>query len=142
MTNEQKVLVQQSWEQVVPISQAAAKLFYNRLFVIDPSLRHLFRSPDMAEQGKKLMQMLTVTVRGLDRLDQLIPAVQALGRRHVGYGVTDEHYDTVAEALLWTLEQGLGEAFTPAVRDAWAAAYDVLATVMKAAANAELAAAA
>jgi len=140
MTNEQKNLVQQSWEQVVPISQTAATLFYSRLFILDPNLRHLFRSPDMAEQGRKLMQMLTVVVRGLDRLDQLIPAVQALGRRHTSYGVHDHHYDTVAEALLWTLQQGLGEKFTSAVRQAWVEAYTVLADVMKAAAAAPVAA--
>jgi hemoglobin-like flavoprotein len=136
MTNAQKDLVQQSWAQVMPISHTAATLFYSRLFILDPNLRHLFRSPDMAEQGRKLMQMLTVVVKGLDRLDQLIPAVQALGRRHTGYGVRDYHYETVAEALLWTLQQGLGEAFTAEVRQAWVEAYTVLADVMKAAAAA------
>ncbi|HET6763502.1 MAG TPA: globin family protein, partial [Longimicrobiaceae bacterium] len=125
---------------VAPISETAAALFYNRLFILDPNLRHLFRSPDMAEQGRKLMQMLTVVVKGLDRLDQLIPAVQALGRRHTGYGVRDHHYETVAEALLWTLQQGLGESFTPAVRQAWVEAYTVLSDVMKAAAAEPIAA--
>jgi hemoglobin-like flavoprotein len=108
--------------------------------VLDPGLRHLFRSPDMAEQGRKLMQMLTVVVKGLDRLDQLIPAVQALGRRHVGYGVHDGHYETVGRALLWTLQQGLGDDFTDAVREAWTQAYTVLADVMKAAAGEPVAA--
>jgi hemoglobin-like flavoprotein len=130
MTPESKKLVKDSWEKVEPIQEAAAALFYGRLFELDPALGHLFRG-DMAEQGRKLMQTLTVVVRGLDRLEDLLPAVEALGRRHCGYGVQDSHYETVAQALLWTLERGLGEAFTPATRDAWAQAYDLLATVMK-----------
>ena len=133
-------LVQNSWEQVLPIADDAAQLFYGRLFELDPSLRALFSHSDMAEQRKKLMQMITVAVRGLARLNELVPAVEALGRRHVGYGVTDQHYETVGAALLWTLEQGLGEAFTPEVREAWTATYYTLADVMRNAANRELAA--
>ena len=136
MTPDSKRLVQETWAMVEPIADTAAALFYGRLFELDPALRPLFTS-DIKEQGKKLMQTLAVVVRGLDRLDQLIPAVEALGRRHGGYGVQDSHYDTVAAALLWTLEQGLGDAFTPAVRDAWTEAYTVLATVMKRAAAGE-----
>ena len=89
---------------------------------------------DIVEQGKKLMTTLSLVVRSLSRLESLVPAVQALGRRHAAYGVTDDHYDTVAEALLWTLHQGLGEYFTPDVAAAWCAAYGILADVMKAAA--------
>ncbi|HEX8903504.1 MAG TPA: globin family protein [Longimicrobiaceae bacterium] len=133
MTPESKTLVQESWTQVEPIADAAAELFYGRLFELDPSLRPMFRG-DMREQGKKLMQMITVAVRGLDRLDQIVPAVEALGRRHAGYGVTDAHYDTVADALLWTLEKGLGDGFTPPVKAAWTETYTTLATVMKRAA--------
>ena len=132
MTPDQKILVQESFALVVPIADTAAQLFYTRLFELDPALRPMFRG-DMREQGQKLMQMLTVAVRGLDRLDAIVPAVQALGRRHVGYGVRPRDFDTVASALLWTLEQGLGDAFTPAVRDAWTAVYGLLAGVMKAA---------
>jgi hemoglobin-like flavoprotein len=127
-------LVQQTWEMVLPIADDAAQLFYNRLFELDPSLRPMFAHSDMAEQRKKLMQMITVAVRGLGRLDDLVPAVQALGKRHVGYGVRDAHYDTVGSALLWTLEQGLGAAFTDEARSSWAATYYTLANVMKAAA--------
>jgi hemoglobin-like flavoprotein len=142
MTPEQKSLVQQSWTQVAPIAATAAALFYDRLFTLDPSLRALFRATDMKEQGKKLMQTLAVVVKGLDNLDQLLPAVQALGRRHGGYGVREEHYETVGQALIWTLEKGLRHRFTDAVREAWTAAYGTLATVMKAAqAEAGLAAA-
>jgi hemoglobin-like flavoprotein len=130
MNPESARLVMDSWERVEPIREIAAALFYGRLFELDPSLRHLFRG-DLAEQGRKLVQALTVVVRGLDRLEQLLPAVEALGRRHGAYGVRDEHYETVAQALLWTLERGLGDAFTPATRDAWAQAYGMLAGVMK-----------
>jgi hemoglobin-like flavoprotein len=134
MTSESIRLVQTSWQTVLPIADQAATLFYGRLFELDPSLRVLFRG-DMAEQGKKLMQMITVAVKSLTNLDQVIPAVQALGRRHVGYGVTDAHYSTVGMALLWTLEQGLGAGFTPEVRAAWTETYTTLATVMKDAAK-------
>jgi|SRR5262249_33093464 len=133
MTPEQKQLVKESFALVEPIAETAAALFYGRLFELDPSLRPLFRG-DIAEQGRKLMQTLAVVVKGLDRLDTLVPAVQALGRRHAAYGVRDAHYATVAAALLWTLERGLGAAFTPPVREAWATAYGLLASVMQAAA--------
>ena len=130
MTPREKELVQTSWEKVVPIADTAASLFYTRLFELDPALRPMFTS-DIKEQGKKLMQMITVAVRGLDDLGALVPAVQALGRRHAGYGVKDEHYGTVATALLWTLEKGLGEAFTEEVKSAWVTVYTILAYTMK-----------
>jgi hemoglobin-like flavoprotein len=133
MTTDQIRLVQGSFAQVAPSAETAAALFYTRLFELDPKLRHLFRG-DVHQQGRKLMQMLAVAVRGLDDLETLVPAVQALGRRHAGYGVTQGHYATVAAALLWTLEQGLGGAFTSEVRHAWVAAYGVLATTMQQAA--------
>lgn len=130
MTPDQKVLVQDSFELVVPIADTAAELFYNRLFELDPSLRSLFRG-DMREQGRKLMQMLAAAVAGLDRLETIVPAVRALGRRHAGYGVAERHFETVGEALLWTLAQGLGPAFTTEVRAAWTAVYGVLAAQMQ-----------
>jgi hemoglobin-like flavoprotein len=129
MTPAQIDEVKSSFALVVPIADQAGMLFYRRLFELDPSLRPLFKG-DIAEQSKKLMQMITVAVNGLDRLDSIVPAVEALGVRHVGYGVTDAHYDTVATALLWTLEQGLGDRFTPAAREAWTEAYGLLATTM------------
>jgi hemoglobin-like flavoprotein len=131
MTPQHTQIVQDTWEQVAPIADTAAELFYSRLFELDPTLRQLFASTNMQAQGKLLMQMLAVAVKGLDNLDQLVPAVEQLGRRHVRYGVKDAHYETVGAALLWTLERGLGDAFTPAVREAWAETYAVLATVMK-----------
>ena len=126
-------LVQSSFARIEPIADTAAALFYTRLFELDPSLRPMFKG-NLVEQGEKLMTTLRLVVRSLTRLDALIPGVQALGRRHAGYGVSDEHYDTVADALLWTLQQGLGEYFTPDVAAAWGAAYGILADVMKAAA--------
>lgn len=133
MDQESIRLVQQTWKQVDPIREQAAALFYGRLFELDPSLRPLFKG-DMAEQGRKLMNMLATAAMGLDRLDSIVGEVQALGRRHVAYGVQDAHYDTVGAALLWTLEQGLGDAFTPQVKTAWAEAYTLLADTMKQAA--------
>ena len=133
MTPEQTVLVKESWAKVLPIADKAAELFYRRLFEIDPALRPLFNG-NMKEQGAKLMKMINTAVNGLDRLEAIVPAVQVLGQRHVEYGVKDKDYDTVGSALLWTLEKGLGDAFTPEVEDAWASVYGLLADTMKAAA--------
>src|SRR5205085_2661049 len=127
--------VRASFAQVVPIKEAAAGLFYGKLFELDPTLKPLFKG-DIKEQGAKLMAMIGTAVAGLDRLETIVPAVQALGKRHVGYGVQAAHYDTVAAALLWTLEQGLGSAFTPDVKAAWTNAYGILAGTMKEAAAA------
>jgi hemoglobin-like flavoprotein len=135
MTPQQITLIQNSWTEVVPISETAAGLFYQRLFALDPSVRPMFKG-DMREQGLKLMKMLGLIVNSLTRLDELVPAAQDMARRHVGYGVQPAHYDTVGAALLWTLEQGLGSKFTGEVRAAWAAAYGVLSQVMKDAAYA------
>ena len=134
LTVAQKDLVQNSFTSIATIADDAAILFYQKLFELDPSLRPMFRG-DMAEQRKKLMRMITAAVKGLDRLEQLVPVVQDLGRRHSGYGVKDSHYDTVGAALLWTLEAGLGKAFTPEVKEAWTAVYGLLATTMKEAAR-------
>ena len=133
MTPEQIELVKQSWAQVVPISDKAAELFYGKLFELDPSVESLF-SGGMEEQGRKLMKMIGTAVNALDRLDDVVPAVQELGVRHIAYGVKDEHYDTVGAALLWTLETGLGEAFTEPTKQAWATVYGILAETMKSAA--------
>lgn len=130
MTPTQVGLIRESWAAVEPIADAAAGLFYGRLFELDPTLERLFRRTDMVRQRQVLMGTLAVVVKTLDRIEELLPAVEALGRRHAGYGVRESHYATVGEALLWTLEQGLGEAFTPAVREAWTAAYGTLASVM------------
>ena len=133
MTPQQKHLVQTTFAKVAPIADDAAAIFYGRLFELDPSLRPMFTT-DLKEQGRKLMRMIGLAVNGLDRLDDLVPVVQQLGARHGGYGVRDEHYDTVATALLWTLERGLGPDFTPEVQDAWVTVYGILASTMKQAA--------
>jgi hemoglobin-like flavoprotein len=133
MTPDQIKLVQQSWARVTPIADVAATLFYQRLFELDPSLRSMFKR-DMKEQQRMLMQVLAVAVSSLNNLEKLLPTVQALGRRHSGYGVTAQHYVTVGEALLWTLEQGLGEEFNAEVRKAWTLTYLALAGTMQAAA--------
>jgi len=140
VTSRQRALVQESFAALAPIAEDAMALFYRRLFEIDPTLRRMFPA-DMTSQHRKLAQMLTAAVKGLDHLDRLVPVVQDLGRRHAGYGVTDAHYDTVGAALLWTLEKGLGPGFTPEMKDAWATVYGVLAAVMKDAARTETAAA-
>ena len=134
MTPNQIKLVQTSFAQVAPIAATAADLFYGRLFEIAPQVRAMFPD-DLSEQKKKLMAMLSTAVAGLNHLDTLVPAVQALGRRHAGYGVKAQHYASVGSALLWTLEKGLGETFTPEVKDAWATTYIVLSTTMMNAAN-------
>jgi len=131
-------LVQRTFAVVAPIADDVAALFYRRLFEIDPSLQSMFKG-DMAAQRRKLMVMLTAAVKGLPRLDRLVPVLQDLGRRHADYGVIDSHYETVGNALLWTLEKGLGPDFTPEVRDAWTTVYGVLATTMKAGAEERLA---
>lgn len=135
MSPDQKALVKTTWDLVLPIADTVAKLFYGRLFEIDPSTRPMFKGTDMPEQRKKLMQALATVIGGLDNLAPLIPVLETLGKKHVAYGVTDEHYDSVGAALLWTLEQGLQTAWTPPVRDAWIAAYTAVAGVMRDAAK-------
>lgn len=130
MQANQIAIVQQSFAKVRPIAAQAAELFYQRLFTLDPALRDLFTG-DMRKQGQMLMQMIGAAVGGLSNVEKLAPTVRALGARHVGYGVKDSHYLTVGAALLWTLEQGLGDDFTPEVREAWGAAYELMSTVMQ-----------
>jgi len=131
LTSNDIALVRASFAQVVPIADTAADIFYDRLFTIAPSLRSMFPA-DMREQKRKLMQMIASTVDGLNNLDALVPTVKTLGARHAVYGVTASHYGTVGEALIWTLERGLGAAFTPEVRSAWAKLYGLIASTMQA----------
>ena len=134
MTPMQVRSVTSSFGLLRPIADKAGLMFYERLFQLDPSLRPMFKG-DITEQSRKLMQTLATVVGALDNLDTVVPAVQALGARHADYGVRDRHYDTVAQALLWTLKNGLGAAFTPEVEASWAAAYTILADTMKASAR-------
>ena len=134
MTPEQATLVKDSWAKVMPISETAAELFYGKLFELDPELKPLFKG-DMKEQGRKLMAMINTAVNALDKLETVVPAVQDMGKRHVGYGVKAKDYDTVGEALIWTLGAGLKDDFTDDTRAAWVEVYTVLATTMKDAAD-------
>jgi hemoglobin-like flavoprotein len=129
MTPDQVQLVQQSFAKVVPISELAAVLFYDRLFEVAPSVKSLFPA-DMAQQRKKLMATLAVVVGGLGNLESILPAASALAARHVSYGARPEHYPVVGGALLWTLEKGLGDDWTPEVAAAWTAAYGTLSGYM------------
>lgn len=136
MSPEQKLLVKQTWQEVAPAADATARQFYDRLFEIDPTARPLFKTADLAEQRIKLIQTLTTVVLGLDNLEAVVPALVDLGRRHAQYGVEAGQYDAVGTALLWTLEQRLGQAWTPEVRAAWSSAYSLVADVMRDAARA------
>ena len=129
MTPAQVDLIQDSFTKVAPISEQAAALFYGRLFEIAPEAKQLFKG-DMKEQGRKLMMTLAVVVNGLTNLESILPAASALAKRHVAYGVKPDHYAPVGAALLWTLERGLGAAWTQELAAAWAAAYGTLSQFM------------
>ena len=129
MTPDQVKAIQGSFLKVQPISEQAAELFYARLFEIAPAVRPLFRG-DMKEQGRMLMAVLAAVVRGLGNLQSILPAASALAKRHVGYGVKAADYAPVGAALLWTLERGLGEQWTPELAAAWGAAYNALSEFM------------
>jgi hemoglobin-like flavoprotein len=129
LTAHQIDLVQATFAKVVPIAETAAQLFYGRLFEIAPQVKPLFRH-DMSEQGRKLMTTIGIVVKSLKNLEAILPAVRTLAVKHVRYGVKPSHYDQVGEALIWTLEQGLGADFTAEVKEAWLATYTTLARVM------------
>lgn len=133
MTPETVKLVQDSFAKVEPIAATAADIFYDRLFEIAPSVRSMFPA-EMTDQKAKLMQTLGVAITNLHQVETVVPTIQDLAKKHVSYGVKDEHYDTVGEALIYTLEKGLGDDFTPQVKDAWIETYTLVATVMKEAA--------
>ncbi|MEH2502573.1 hemoglobin-like flavoprotein [Bradyrhizobium sp. AZCC 1578] len=136
MSPETKELLKSTWAKVIPISDIAAGLFYERLFTLDPSLQRLFKDADMKEQRRKLVQALSAVINSVDDLPSLVPTLEILGRNHIRYGVEDRHYDTVGAALLWTLERGLKEAWTPAAKSAWVVAYSTVSGVMRDAAAA------
>ena len=133
MTSEQIALVQSSFEKIRPIASVAGAMFYSRLFQLDESLKHLFKG-DKTEQQRKLMATLEIMAKGLSVQEVILPTLRELGKRYAGYGVEPQHYATVGSALLWTLEKGLGEDFTPAVKEAWTEAYGLIASVMQEAA--------
>ncbi len=129
MTPEQKQLVKDSWAQVLPIKDAAAELFYGRLFEVYPEVKPMFKG-DMKEQGAKLMAMLNTAVNGIDNLESLVEPLKSLGARHKDYGVSLEDYGSVRDAFLWAMSQGLGADFNDDVKDAWVATYTAVADVM------------
>ena len=129
MTPEQVTLVQQSFGRGAPIADQAAVMFYDRLFEVAPQVKAMFPA-DMTEQRKKLMATLAVVVNGLSNLESILPAAAALAQRHVAYGAKAEHYPVVGSALLWTLEKGLGDGWTPDIASAWTAAYGTLSGFM------------
>lgn len=133
MTPEQIKLVKDTWAQIVPIADKAVELFYCKLFELDPELKPLFKG-NMQEQGQKLMATLNIAVNSIDKLDTLTPVLEQMGKRHVDYGVKNEHYDTVGSALIWTLARGLQESFTDDTKAAWMETYSLVANTMKAAA--------
>jgi hemoglobin-like flavoprotein len=134
MTPQEVNLIKSSFTRIAPIADQAAAIFYARLFELDPSIRAMFHG-DMAAQGKKLMQALGMCVASLDRMETILPGIRAMGARHAGYRVRDDHYETVGEALLWTLGKGLGPDFTAEMQAAWAKVYWLLAETMKSAAR-------
>lgn len=131
MTPKQIELLETTWRSVATLGAAAPQLFYDRLFETDPTTKPLFAGMDMDAQGAKLLDALGCVVESASQIDRITAFLEELGRRHVAYGVEDHHYDSVGAALLWTLEQGLGVAFTDEVREAWAAAYTHVAGTMR-----------
>jgi len=131
LTPKRKQILRDTWDQVTPLGTATTRLFYDRLFEIDPTTRPLFKHVDMDAQSDKLMTALSGVVQGLDHFEILRPTIEDLGRRHAGYGVTDAHYDSVGAALLWTLEHALGPRWTADAELAWADAYGLIADTMR-----------
>jgi hemoglobin-like flavoprotein len=129
MTPTHKQLVKESWTKVLPIKETAAELFYGRLFEVYPEVKPLFKG-DMKDQGRKLMAMLNTAVNSLDNIEALIEPLKNSGKAHAAYGVKAEDYDKVGDSFLWTLEKGLGDAFTPDVKEAWTVVYTTVAGVM------------
>lgn len=135
LTDHQKSLVQQTWLKVAQDPDRVAGLFYNKLFELDPSTKKLFENTDIVEQGRRITQMVTVFVGDIGMIEAIVPAVHAMGKRHVEYGVTEPQYATLGESLYWALAQVLGADWTPEVADAWRSTYDLLADTMKAGAR-------
>ena len=131
MTPEQHTLVRASWRRFEPRLRASGLRFYEQLFALDPTVAHLFAHVDIDHQERKLMIMLTEIVRVLDQPVALVPELASLGHRHVGYGVKDDDYGSIGSALLWLLEQVLGEEFTPELREAWSEAYLLVSSIMR-----------
>lgn len=135
MTDEQIRLVRVTWLQAAPIAQVVARFFYGRLFELDPEIRRLFGYTDLVAERREFLLRVTVCVGALDRVETIRSALEGLARRNVKYGVVDRHYAVAESALLWTMEQALGEAYTAEVHVAWSAACRALTTIMREAAR-------
>ena len=129
MTEQQIQSVQQSWSGVLPMAKEAGLIFYEKLFALAPEVRPLF-AKDISSQANKLVTILGYVVSKLKHMDELLPEVQKLGARHAGYGTEPKHYEVVGQCLLATLQEGLGDAWTPEVKNAWITAYNTLKKVM------------
>jgi hemoglobin-like flavoprotein len=130
ITAQQISIVKETWAKVVPISDVASRLFYDRLFEISPHLAPMFHGVDLASQRQKLVKAINMVVMSLERIDTLIPTIHDLGHRHIAYGVEEAHYAQVGSALLWTLKTGLGDDWSDEAETAWTNAYQLLAGVM------------
>lgn len=131
MTSNNIELVKNSWAKVSGMDeQTVGALFYNRLFEIAPEVKPMFSRTPMPEQSKKLLIMLSYVIAKLDRLPDIIDEVEKLAQRHSAYGVKDAHYSAVGEALLWTLEKGLGEHWNDELKMAWMEVYATLVGAM------------
>ncbi|MEO8150999.1 MAG: globin family protein [Bacteroidia bacterium] len=130
MTTGEIKIIKETWAMVVPSAGEVGPLFYNRLFEIAPETKHMFTRTNIPEQSKKLLAMLSYVISKLDNLENLLEEIAALAKRHVQYGVKEEHYTKVGEALLWTLEKGLGAVWTAEVKDAWVTCYSTLSGAM------------
>jgi hemoglobin-like flavoprotein len=129
MTEQQILLVKNSWSYVVVQSEEAGQLFYQRLFEVAPAVRHLFKG-DSKEQARKLMNMVTLIVTKLEKMDDIMNEIKLLAQRHAHYGAEPAHYLVVGECLLWTLEKGLGEKWNSETRQAWVTVYSTLSGAM------------
>jgi hemoglobin-like flavoprotein len=130
MTAAQILIVKKTWKIFRGISPATiGDLFYSKLFTDNPALRKMFPA-DMDQQYQKLIDMLNAIVIRLDKLDELTEDIAAMAQRHVDYAVKPAHYKLVGNALLWTLQKGLGNDWNGEVGDAWSACYSMLAETM------------
>ena len=129
ITDKQILLVKNSWSYVVTDTEAAGKLFYQRLFEVAPGVRNLFQG-EIKFQARKLMNMVTLIVTKLHKLDEIMDEVKSLAQRHNRYGAEPAHYQVVGECLIWTLEKGLGDKWNEETAQAWIAVYGVLADAM------------
>lgn len=139
MQDAEITMLEESFAEVAAVREQAAELFYERLFVHDPSLRAMFANADMKDQGRKLMAALSLVIASLRKLDTVVPALELLAVKHVGYGVRNEHYVTVGKALIETLSLFFAHRFTLEYRRVWTSAYETVASVMMAAADASVA---